>query len=75
MREEFTAKYGPPTLTIINDEIPERSQYFWCETTPTKDDRCNRRESFAHFGYRGFTLRNTKYIKAFAAEKKARLGK
>lgn len=70
--EEFSKKYGPPTLTIINQETPSKSEYHWCETEPTKEYRCNRKESYAKFWFRGFELSNAKIRKAFSEEQDAR---
>jgi len=72
MREEFTKKYGPPTLIRINEKEPTTSKYFWCATKPVKKFGCNIGESFASFSFNGFTLVNAKIEQAFSAELDAR---
>ncbi len=68
MREEFTKKYGPPTLIRENEKEPVTSKYFWCETEPVKEFRCNSRESFASFDFKGFTLVNAKIQQEFSTD-------
>ena len=70
--EAFSKKYGPPTLTIINEEEPFKSEYYWCETKPTRKFACNRNDSYAKFWFRGFELSNGKITDAFSEARKAR---
>jgi len=72
MREELIQQYGQPTLSRINDELPGRSEYFWCESKPTKKFGCNRRESFASVSVRGLTIVNAKVAQAFLDARGAR---